>query len=112
MLLEVLEEFTPDERRLLIKFSCGRMGLPPPGHKWSSQLSINFADTNLPDPVKSLPKAPTCSSSITIPRYQKKELWLQKSPPQYIMDLISNSMGEPILTVWQTLHKICFSFFG
>ena len=78
MLWSVLEEFTPEERMLFIKFGCGRMGLPPPGMSWSQKLSIQFRGINdKPDPMKPLPTAATCSSQMMIPRYDSKE-WMAK----------------------------------
>lgn len=77
MLWSVLEEFTPKERMLFIKFGCGRMGLPPPGMFWPQKLSIQFKTVNDSDPLKPLPTAATCSSQMTIPRYDTKE-WMAK----------------------------------
>ncbi|OHT16012.1 hypothetical protein TRFO_13492 [Tritrichomonas foetus] len=78
MLWSVLEEFTAEERMLFIKFGCGRMGLPPPGMSWSQKLSIQFKSfSGKPDPKKPLPTAATCSSQMTIPRYDSKE-WMAK----------------------------------
>lgn len=77
MLWRVLESFTPEERMLFIKFGCGRMGLPPPGMKWSSNLTINFKSSEKPDPLKPLPTSATCSANMSIPKYQTEE-WMAK----------------------------------
>jgi hypothetical protein len=55
MLWAILEQFSTQERMLFIKFSSGRMGLPPPGCNWTSQISIETFDNNLPDEKKPLP---------------------------------------------------------
>lgn len=78
MLWEVLDSFTPEERMLFIKFGCGRMGLPPPGMKWQSNLNIRFKEFyNTEDSVMPLPTAVTCNSKVTIPRYSSTE-WMAK----------------------------------
>ena len=78
MLWEVLDSFTPEERMLFIKFGCGRMGLPPPGMKWQSNLNIRFKEFyNTEDSVMPLPTAVTCNSKVTIPRYSPTE-WMAK----------------------------------
>ncbi|OHT14760.1 hypothetical protein TRFO_03035 [Tritrichomonas foetus] len=77
MLWEVLEEFTPEERMLFIKFGCGRMGLPPPGMSWPSKLQIQFRSVVKIDAQKPLPTAATCNNMIIIPRYDSKE-WMAK----------------------------------
>ena len=77
-LWKILEEFTPEERMLFIKFGCGRMGLPPPGMSWSSKLQIQFRSTDSrPDAAKPLPTAATCSSTMSIPRYTTDE-WMAR----------------------------------
>ncbi|KAH0793030.1 putative E3 ubiquitin-protein ligase HERC1 [Histomonas meleagridis] len=78
MLWEVLEGFSPEERMLFIKFATGRMGLPPPGMKWHSELSIVWVQAHaIDDQQMPLPTAATCSSSIRIPRYSTKE-WMAR----------------------------------
>ena len=78
MLWEVLEEFSSEERMLFVKFATGRMGLPPPGSKWHSDLTINWVHTNgKDDKLLPLPTAATCSSVIRIPRYSSKK-WMAK----------------------------------
>lgn len=75
MLWEVLERFTSEERMLFIKFATGRMGLPPPGMKWSSPLCIRFdlfIDKSKAD--DRLPTASTCSSAISIPLYSSVDI--------------------------------------
>jgi len=78
MFWEAIESFTPEERMLLIKFGCGRMGLPPPGTQWSTKLQIHFKSSALPDPRKPLPNAMTCNSVIFIPRYTSVQWMIKK----------------------------------
>jgi E3 ubiquitin-protein ligase HERC1 len=78
MLWHVLESFSAEERMLFIKFATGRMGLPPPGSRWHSDLTIVWVPSNLrDDAVMPLPTAATCSSTIRIPRYTSEE-WMAK----------------------------------
>ena len=77
MLWKVLESFTAEERLLFIKFACGRMGLPPPGSSWGTNIQIIFKANSKPDPMKPLPTATTCASQIIIPRYSTEE-WMAK----------------------------------
>lgn len=78
MLWQVLETFSPEERMLFIKFATGRMGLPPPGSKWHSDLTITWVQSNVKDDaMMPLPTAATCSSTIRIPRYSTEE-WMGK----------------------------------
>ena len=78
MLWQVLESFSSEERMLFIKFATGRMGLPPPGSKWHSDLTISWVQTNVrDDAAMPLPTAATCSSTIRIPRYSTEE-WMAK----------------------------------
>lgn len=78
MLWRVLESFSPEERMLFIKFATGRMGLPPPGSKWHSDLNIFWVQSNVKDDAAMpLPTATTCSSSIKIPKYSTEE-WMAK----------------------------------
>ena len=77
-LWQVLEEFSPEERMLFIKFATGRMGLPPAGSRWHSDLSIVWVPSNIKnDADMPLPTAVTCLSAIRIPRYTTKE-WMAK----------------------------------
>ena len=78
MLWEALETFSPEERMLFIKFGCGRMGLPPPGSKWTTPLQIQFKTSDLPDPQKPLPTAMTCNSMMIIPKYSSVEMMAKK----------------------------------
>jgi hypothetical protein len=78
MLWSVLEKFSPEERMLFIKFATGRMGLPPPGGKWHSDLTITWVQSSQKDDAAMpLPTAATCSSTIRIPRYSSEE-WMSK----------------------------------
>jgi hypothetical protein len=78
MLWSVLEKFSPEERMLFIKFATGRMGLPAPGGKWHSDLTITWVQNNQrDDAAMPLPTAATCSSTIRIPRYSSEE-WMSK----------------------------------
>lgn len=78
MLWQVLEKFSPEERMLFIKFATGRMGLPPPGSRWHSLLTITWVTSNVKDDAAMpLPTAATCSSTIRIPRYTTKA-WMAK----------------------------------
>jgi len=79
MLWNVLEKFSPEERMLFIKFSTGRMGLPPPGRKWHSNLTIHWiSHGNKPDSEMPLPTSTTCSSTIRIPKYSTEECMSKK----------------------------------
>ena len=78
MLWDVLESFTPEERMLFIKFSCGRMGLPGPGSRWVTPIHIQFRLSDAPDPEKPLPTATTCNSTVVIPRYSSVEVMAKK----------------------------------
>ncbi|OHT15472.1 hypothetical protein TRFO_14098 [Tritrichomonas foetus] len=73
MIFNVLEKFTPQERMLFIKFTTGRMSLPPPGLEWQTPLKISFDDMGR-NQDKMLPTATTCSSKITIPCYSSIEI--------------------------------------
>ena len=78
MLWDVLESFTPEERMLFIKFSCGRMGLPAPGSRWLTPIHIQFRLSSVPDSDKPLPTATTCNSTVVIPRYSSVEVMAKK----------------------------------
>ena len=78
MLWHVLESFSAEERMLFIKFATGRMGLPPPGSKWHSELTITWVQPTVKDDAAMpLPTAATCSSTIRIPKYSTEE-WMAK----------------------------------
>lgn len=78
MLWHVLESFSAEERMLFIKFATGRMGLPPPGSKWHSELTITWVQPTVKeDSAMPLPTAATCSSTIRIPKYSTEE-WMAK----------------------------------
>lgn len=79
MLWEVLEEFTPQERMLFIKFGSGRMGLPPPGMTWKDKLHLKIETIrDKPEEQFPLPTSATCSSKMTIPKYRTKEVMAKK----------------------------------
>ena len=74
ILWQILEEFTPAERMLFIKFATGRMGLPPIGSHWQSRLKIIWVTPKGDhDAEMDLPTATTCASTIRIPRYRTKD---------------------------------------
>jgi hypothetical protein len=78
MLWRVLETFSAEERMLFIKFATGRMGLPPPGSRWHSDLTIVWVQSPVrDDAAMGLPTAATCSSTIRIPRYSSEE-WMAR----------------------------------
>jgi hypothetical protein len=78
MLWHVLESFSAEERMVFIKFATGRMGLPPPGAQWPSDLMIVWVLSNLrDDTVMLLPTVAICSSTIRIPRNASEE-WMAK----------------------------------
>jgi E3 ubiquitin-protein ligase HERC1 len=78
MLWRVLESFSPEERMLFVKFATGRMGLPPPGSRWHSDLTVHWIQPGIKDDAAMpLPTAATCSSTIRIPRYSTEE-WMAK----------------------------------
>jgi hypothetical protein len=79
MFWRVMEGFSPDERRAIIKFACGRVGLPPPGGSWPSKISLSFSSrTNVREGHERLPTAGTCSWSMYIPYYPTQNIMAAK----------------------------------
>jgi E3 ubiquitin-protein ligase HERC1 len=75
MLWRVLESFTAEERMMFIKFGCGRMSLPAPGLRWSSNLKVHFVPLpQTPKGVNTLPEARTCSWTMLIPAYPTDDI--------------------------------------
>jgi hypothetical protein len=77
-LWRILDQMTPQERMMFVKFGTGRGGLPPPGVEWQSKLQIFFRSSNRPDMARELPTAETCFSKIMITRYDSDEVYLLK----------------------------------
>ena len=68
---EVLEEFSPDERQLFLRFVWGRNRLPLRDSDWNQQFMITVDATKSRD---GLPKASTCNFSIYLPEYSTKDV--------------------------------------
>jgi hypothetical protein len=77
-LWRILDQLSPAERKMFIKFGTGRGGLPPPGLQWQNKLQIFFKSSTRPDMARELPTAETCFSKVYIPRYDSDRVYLMK----------------------------------
>jgi hypothetical protein len=69
----VLESFTPEQRRLFLKFMWGRNRLPLTEDDWGdTRMRIHTLDK--PNPNSYFPVAHTCFFSIELPRYTTREI--------------------------------------
>jgi hypothetical protein len=95
-LWRILERFTPMER-MFIKFGSGWMGLPGPGRKWKSPLTVGFCDTDCGKKDEHLPHAGTCGFSMLIPRYATEALMKLKLRQAVTMcaDITDGTGGWP-----------------
>ena len=68
-----LEAFTPEQRRLFLKFIWGRNRLPLTDDDWGDQkMRIHTLDK--PNPDAYFPVAHTCFFSIEVPKYTSRDV--------------------------------------
>jgi len=74
---QALESFTPDQRRLFLKYIWGRNRLPLTEDDWGDQkMKIHTMDKRRPDQY--FPVAHTCFFSIEVPRYSSRDVCYSK----------------------------------
>ena len=69
----VLEAFTPEQRRLFLKFIWGRNRLPLTEDDWGEQR-MRIHTLEKPNPNQYFPVAHTCFFSIELPKYTSREI--------------------------------------
>jgi len=69
----VLESFTPEQRRLFLKFIWGRNRLPLTEDDWGDQL-MRIHSLEKPKPNSFFPVAHTCFFSIELPKYTSRDI--------------------------------------
>jgi hypothetical protein len=79
MFWRVMTSFSDEERMQFIKFSSGRVSLPPSGMTWGQKIKIDFLPPDrTPDRLQPLPTAATCSAQVGIPRYSSEKVMAEK----------------------------------
>mmetsp|Transcript_654 Transcript_654/g.1299 ORF Transcript_654/g.1299 Transcript_654/m.1299 type:complete len:175 (-) Transcript_654:149-673(-) len=73
---EMMEEFTPAERSMMIKFAWSRDRLPLTAADFSSKFKITRLHTS--NPNQSFPQAHTCFFTIDVPEYTDLEAMTQR----------------------------------
>jgi len=74
---QALEAFTPEERRLFLKFIWGRNRLPFTEDDWGEQR-MKIHTLEKPNPDQYFPVAHTCFFSIEVPKYTSSEVAYSK----------------------------------
>lgn len=75
MLTWTVEQLTPQERSLLLKFVTGRAVIPIGNHK--EKFNVRMVEEIGKEPYM-LPSALTCSSELLLPVYPEKEIMLER----------------------------------
>ena len=74
----VIEQLTPEERSLLLKFITGRVSIPISGSGAELHINVDFCELKEQNPPFGLPNSATCSSTILLPRYPTRQIMLER----------------------------------
>jgi len=74
MFWKVMEELTPGERCLFLRFVSGRERLPTEGELRKSGAKHALTISKVYSNTDSLPKSSTCYSTLSLPRYSSQEI--------------------------------------